>query len=406
MRWSSWLGLVAAGGCHGNHARTADAPGIDAPTVNVELQVTGSPQLIEYRNGSGAWQVPVGSGSSYTLEVTNDYEYIVVCTSGGAFDSEEYGATVADGSPQQAACFPRGPGPTLETVTGTVAQAGSVEMYGEGSSTTPNWTFSFMAPMGLNDLVVWDTTSMLIHRNVPVTGSVSVGHYDLSTSGTPLQTATLTIENLGSDGAPSVGIAWNTANDQAFFPGSGAGSAQVIVPPAALVEATDLEQVSIATFGAFPGPSTSRSLNVDFSGTLSTTDYTLPAMLTGVSFDTSTPLTSVTWGQLPAGATQLTFELAALTGVISDQRLSVTPAWVAATASTSLSLDMPSDGYVIDTTQAYGAFFYEWLDTPTTSGSTAFTQAFNVGARAEGTTGPLGDRWLQLQAGLRRHAHM
>jgi hypothetical protein len=50
--------VVVVVGCSSDHEHTADGkPGIDAPTVNVELQVTGAPELTSHPCAGSA---PIG----------------------------------------------------------------------------------------------------------------------------------------------------------------------------------------------------------------------------------------------------------------------------------------------------------------------------------------------------------
>src|SRR5579862_9396628 len=138
MRWSNGFlvavllaaGVVACGGSSG----TPDAPNImvlgpdanvDAPlnnTTPISLFADGdNVQLLLYRDGAGPWQAPTpGSDPGmYTINVSNDYQVVLVCATGSDFDAEELNATLGENSMPFVFCG-----------TGATSTAGTVKVSG------------------------------------------------------------------------------------------------------------------------------------------------------------------------------------------------------------------------------------------------------------------------------------
>ncbi len=368
----------------------------DAPPKNaVTLETFGTISFIAYRDGAGPWQTPTaGAMGTYTLNVTNDYQWVIVCASGGGFDAELQGATYKDGTRQFGFCFVSGPstGSTV-AVTGQMVQAGTVDMYDTATSTTGNWSFSLNVPPGTHDLVAFDATDIYAHRAQAISAATSLGTLDLSTSGTAMTAVPLTINNLGSD-TLGTELDWFLGNDAAFLTGT---STTIETPPASLVMQNDFEFLDVIASSA----TTQRTGSTSFTG--SETSFTLMPPVTGITYAPSGTTVAATWGTLP---THTALELNLFGGTPSapkNQHVTVTTSWLTATGATSLAFDAMPPGYdaawTIDVSGPYTRIF----SVDDGSGSISYTSEIVEGVNGAALLQPpMRDQAARLQQRVAR----
>jgi hypothetical protein len=333
-----------------------DAPGmgsgsahIDAPPQqggpnDVTLQLFSDPDLIVYRDGSGPWIVPTASGQGvYDLHVTDAYQVVVTCSSTGVAgneDSEQLNATFGDGAHQYMFCdaSSTGTAPTTFAVTGTMAQAGTVIVGGVSKkSSTAAWSFSLAVPMGTHDAVAFDAAKMQITRDVDVSAAVALPAIDVAANGTAYTNATLALTGLGTGDTTQTQSVLYTANDYVEL--SQTTNTTAVLAPDALLGQNDFTEldtnVTNMAAGTFRGASS-------YDNTTAT--FTLPAVLTGVTFGTAAPVTAH-WATLPA-TTNVYLAAESLTATtFTAQRVTVTQSWISETNATSVTFASDAPGY-------------------------------------------------------------
>jgi len=358
MRHAAAFVLVLAACSNDSHHMTTvgiDAPGmgsgsahIDAPPQQggpnvVNLQLFGDPDLIEYRDGTGPWIVPSLVGQNYELHVTDDYQVVVACSSTGLAsneDSEQLNATVGDGPSQFMFCQSgsSGTAPTTFAVTGQMQQAGTVIVGGvTKNSNTAAWSFSLDVPMGTHDLVAFDAAHMQITRDIAVNAAVAVPTIDLAANGTPATRATLMFTGLGTGDTVQTQSVLYTQNDYVLLSQTTNSTAELA--PDGLLQQTDFTELDANVTNMTAG--TYRSVR---SYTNATTSFTLPPVLTGVTFGTTTPVTAQ-WGTLPTASTVLLQAYAATTTNFTIQSVTATQAWLTKAGATSLAFASDAANY-------------------------------------------------------------
>jgi hypothetical protein len=325
---------------HGSDSGSPDAPAQNGPNL-VQLDFLGTPDLIEYRDGTGPWVVPAMVSGVYQLHVTDDYQVVAACSFSavaGNEDSEQLNATFGDGASQFMFCSSDSSPGTTFAVTGQMLQPGSVQIGSTAMGTTSPWSFSLDVAAGTHELVAIGTTKMLIRRNLALSAATTVPDVDVTTDGTAFTPLTATVN--GADPTDSVRIrsGWYTGDDFATL--SDTTDKTIIYAPNSLIAAndepelqlqvtnmTDTVERSIFTFG----PSTA-------------TNFTLPPVLTGITFGSTEPITA-SWGTLPDYSTA---ELVAFGGTQSsflEQNVSATKAWLEKTGATSLAFQSDAANY-------------------------------------------------------------
>jgi hypothetical protein len=378
---TKWAGLVAIlAACGGNNNKPpiviidSAVPMVDVPIVvmaTVTLQSFGSPQFVAYRDGTGPWQTPLADAQgNFTLHVTRDYAWVMVCAQGTTFDAVGGYAMAGDGD-QFAFCFvDGGTPPTTVAVTSTMVQPGTVNMSEIVTGTTANWPVTLDVPIGTYDLAAVGASKMILRRSVAVAGAMTLPTIDESTEGTALDVDPLTITNLGGD-TLSTEVELATTNGFATLDGT---SATLQAPPQALLTANDFEFLDLQATGG----TAQRGASTEFTGAETTFD--LPAKLAGVTFDGTG---SATWGTLPS-YTSLDVSLFSATSASSTQsmRVTATQAWIAATHATKLAFDTSATGYdatwKIALNGPYNRAFSAFDDSTTISYSTGFSESVNT----------------------------
>ena len=376
MRSALVIALMFAAACgnDSHHTTTVavDAPGmgsgsahIDAPPQqggpnDVTLQLFGGdPDLIVYRDGHGPWLVPTMSGQgAYDLHITDDYQVVVACSSTGLAaneDSEQLNATFGDGAHQYVFCGGGGGGtaPTTFPITGQMAQAGTVIVGGVSKkSATAAWSFSLDVPMGTHDALAFDATKMQLTRDISVTAAASLPNIDVAANGTAYTNATLALTGLGTGDTTQTDSILYTNND--YIELSQTTNATAVLAPDSLLGQNDFTEldtnVTNMAAGTFRGATT-------YDNT--TTAFTLPAVLTGVTFGTAAPLTAH-WGTLPASTNVYLAAESFTATTFTVQRVTATQSWISETSATSLAFatDAPNydSGWNVDPATGYLSF--------------------------------------------------
>ncbi len=368
------VGAVAACGDDGSSQLGHDAghgsdAGIDStprPLTDVVITNQGAtPDIYEYRDGSGDWQdvdAPDANGHS-TIHVTNDFTVLALCAGdGSAVRAVAVNAAIAD----QAAfidCFPpstdSGSAAQTVPVTGTMAQGGSLSLGTETvSSTTSPWTVNVSVPTGTYDAAGFDTahTKMLIRRGIVVSGPLAVTPaFDLTTEGAALGGSTPAVPGLIPDAQTQLLTLLFTQN--AFVNlGAGSGSGELVTAPLSLVSPNDFEESEYLAFNA--ADEQFAIMQGQGSGANALVVPATLAMLspiTGITFSAETGTRRAHWTTTPALG-DITLDVQSQT---QELIAIATQNWVAATGATSLAFDTTARGFknlwFIDTTKQFFA---------------------------------------------------
>jgi hypothetical protein len=343
----------------GSGSAHIDAPPQQGGPNVVDLQLFGDPDLIEYRDGTGPWIVPTLSGQAYELHVTDDYQVIVACSATGIAgneDSEQLNATVADGVHQYIFCGSGGTttAPTTYAVTGQMQQAGTVIVDGvTKTSNTAAWTFSLDVPMGTHDLIAFDALHMQITRDLAINAAVALPTIDLAANGTVYTDATLTFAGLVTGDTVQTQSVLYTQND--YIQLSQTTNNTAVLAPAALLDQNDFTDLYASVTNT--AARTFRSVSAYNS---TATSFTLPPVLTGITFGTTIPATAQ-WATLPALSTVL-LEADAFTNTsFTMQRVTATQAWLTKAGATSLAFESDATNYdpAWNVDPATGSLFFE-----------------------------------------------
>jgi hypothetical protein len=333
---------------------------VDAPlnnTTPISLFADGdNVQLLLYRDGAGPWQAPTPGSEPgmYTINVTTDYQVVLVCATGTSagsdFDAEELNATLGENSMPFMFC---GTGSTSTAgtvkVSGTMTQPGSVWMYGNASSKTGPWSYSLDVPPRTHDLFAIGDGRIQIQRGLSITAATTEPNLDVDANGTALTQVLLTISGLAGDDAVSTETSLFTANDFALLDATGTTAETV---PSGLLQQNDFQLLDVSAVG----PTTSRRASTPFSGT--ETSFSLLPRLTGITISSG----SASWSSLPDPSyTSIDLFLNGTGTSITEQHVSASAGWLASKSASSVSFDTSAPGYAaswkVDLSTAYVADF-------------------------------------------------
>jgi hypothetical protein len=324
---------------HGSDSGSPDAPTQNGPNL-VQLYFSGTPDLIEYRDGTGPWVVPALSNQQYQLHVTDDYQVVVACSFSGLAgntDSEQLNATFGDGAMQFMFCQSGSTGVTY-AATGQMLQPGSVDMEDTAKGTTSPWSFSLNVSAGMHELVAVGATKMLVRRNLSVTAATAVADVDVAMAGTVFPTATATVAGADPSDTIEIQSAWFTGHDSAML--SDTKDLTLIQPPNSLIAANDEPELQVEVTNT--ANTVTRSIFV--AGPEAGTTFTLPPVLTGVTFGASSPV-SATWGTLPEYTTVNVVAFGGTQSAFLEQRVNATKGWLDKTGATSLAFQSDAPHY-------------------------------------------------------------
>ena len=395
MKRAALIACLAACGQSSSHltdargidARDVDAPSADGPPVAraVRVDTFVIPEFIAYRNGSGgAWQTPaqLDGTAAYEVEVVDDYLVVMVCDnagSGSAFDAEEYGFTVSgDGLEVQAGCTEPGTGSAaLTTITGSMKQAGSVQIGGLGSAaTTAPWTYAVTTTSGVHDVLAIDTANRAVFDKALTFAGSATGPAIDTTDGAPLASQTLTVTGLDSSELSVEDDLVSQTDFAVVFQGS---AATVLSMPLSELVAGDFQIPLVSAFDAAAFRYTQAVVDAT---TAPPTSFALLPRFSTATFDGVT----TAWTALPVATFTTLVNNVTNADSTQVQDLTVSSSWVAARQATSLTFDASAPGYlwVIDPTSAEPAIEEEVSDQTTeiTAGTVAFPAGPATNARA------------------------
>ncbi len=350
------LALLAACSSSNHHVTvTPDAPPDTAPDVaptSVQLTVFGTPALVAYRDGAGAWKTPTADAQgNYALTVSVDYQVVVACTGSTGTYAELFEAVATDGPKQYVFCNAGAGGmaPTTVAMTGHMVQAGDVWFGDTKSSTTAPWDFTLNVTPGMHDLIAASTAhAMVIRRNQTVSTAGAIPSIDVATEGTAMTPVNLTINGMASGTQLMTGLDLFLQHDSASWNWS---TASIYAPPSALLTSSDFQLLFVDAYSQ----TTAQFADVTFTGTETTFD--LPAVLTGVVFGPA----KASFGTLPT-YDEVTLDLQqSRTSTLVEQSVRATKGWIEATHATSLAFGAMPPGFdatwAIDTTTSYQRMF-------------------------------------------------
>ncbi len=316
-----------------------DAPPDSSPLGPnaVSVETFGEvPLLVMYRDGTGPWQAPTGTGQSLELRVHDRYELVAVCgDAANGFDTGIEASTFDEsGGSTYLPCFGviDGGGPTV-VASGTMTQPGTVAMGGDSkTSTAANWTFQLAVTPGLKDLLATGSGRMLIRRNLDVAAAITLPRIDVVADGAALQSVPFQLTGVQTDDVISTRTQMMTGNG--FFRLASAPGTAASVAPASLLAAADRQFVII---NAMAGP-VFRYASMRYTAA-STTMIPMMPRLANVVFGAN----GVTWSTVPDGEVEL-FLASGLTALHGT----ATQGWLGTTTE-----------LVLDTTAIPG-FLPEW----------------------------------------------
>jgi hypothetical protein len=353
MRNAALLALVLAG-CgddaqhhtavivdgHGSDSGSPDAPAQNGPNL-VQLDLFGTPDLIEYRDGNGPWVVPAMVSGVYQLHVTDDYQVVAACSFSGLAsneDSEQRNATFGDGAMQFMFCGSGSSTGTTFAVTGQMLQPGNVQLQDTAMGATSPWSFSLDVSAGTHELVAIGATKMLIRRNLALSAATTVPDVDVTTAGTAFTTATATV--IGADPTDSVHIQSGLFTGNDFATLSDTTDRTITYAPNSLIAANDGPQLQVQVTNM----ANTVARSVFTYGPTSATMFMLPPVLTGVTFGSTEPLTA-SWGTLPDYSNAEVLAFGGTQASFLEQYVSATKAWLDKTGATSLAFQSDAANY-------------------------------------------------------------
>jgi hypothetical protein len=331
-------GVVVDG--HGSDSGSPDAPAQNGPNL-VQLDVFGTPDLIEYRDGNGPWVVPTMVSGVYQLHVTDDYQVVAACSFSGLagnVDSEQLNATFGDGAMQFMFCQSGSSTGTTFAVTGQMLQPGNVHMQDTAMGATSPWSFSLNVSAGTHELVAIGATKMLIRRNLALSAAITVPDVDVTTAGTAFTSATATV--IGADPTDSVHIQSGLFTGNDFATLSDTTDQTIIYAPNSLIAANDGPQLQLQVTNM----ANTVVRSVFTYGPTSATMFTLPPVLTGVTFGSTEPITA-SWGTLPDHSNAEVLAFGGTQTSFLEQYVSATKAWLDKTGATSLAFQSDAANY-------------------------------------------------------------
>ncbi len=290
-RFAWWLGLAAcgSGSAQPDASQSHDAPVLVEGPNPITIHLAAPTNYIRYRNGTSGWGQPERiSPLEYRVHVDDAYEVLVACQSEHRAilyaDSELHGRSVADGDDYFAGCFELAAPPPSTTVfvSGRMAQAGTVTLGGDLAWTASQpapWQFRLHMTPGKYDLIAQDRDRIAIRRSLKALSSTTVETIDLDREGVAFESVPFTVPGLTTTEKLLGSISVRTPGGSADI----VGTADVLhVVPAALVQPTDEQLVSIAAYTA----NTSRTFRAPLDGTQT---FQLMPLLGEHSFTFSVP---------------------------------------------------------------------------------------------------------------------
>jgi hypothetical protein len=329
------VGAVLVGGCGDRSPAQPDAPAaIDAPPASdvVSVTVEGTDVLVAYRDGQGPWIVPNrAANGDYLLQVTADYQLVLVCADHDGFDAELYRATLAERPHIHSVCIRNVMIPPDFNVTGQMKQSGWVYMTNHDNGSTSPWMFSITTEPGTHDLLAYDDTSVLIRRDLSIPAATTLAMVDLAQGGAPLGHIPVTVTNAAADDTIATDVELQMAHDTAYIDGT---ATAFHVPPDSLVRASDVTRALVFAYS-------SRAFRSVYAPVpTSHASYTLMPVL-DATFTTITGTIAATWTSLPP-KDELRLDVGTST---SSQMVTATAGYLAAHPTSQLVFDASPPGW-------------------------------------------------------------
>jgi hypothetical protein len=329
-----------------------DTPQEPGTAIVVETDV--APSLIAYRDGAGAWTTPkMIDVDTFELDVHGPYVVLVACDDGaGSIITWQLARTPDDERELYMTCYE--PLPDTVSVTGTMVQAGRVSAgFSSDSSQTASWSFDVGVDPGTRDVFAYDADRIVSRRNVNVAGATAIEPLDL-TQGVALVTTPLVATNATTSETVSSSINVTSTNTSFFTLFRGAAAITKLTPAGFLIGNDRQSATVTARLGV-----SSRALRRSPFRVGDPTDFVLPAALGSVSYEQAGTSVKATWTTLPAhDFVEITLDAFSedfTTYFFHDVEIS--PAYIAATGATSMTIDTDIPGYKpawrIDYTKEY-----------------------------------------------------
>lgn len=168
------------GACVGSESESHDDT-LDPIPLLIQTDLDAPPLFTAFRVEGDEWlQVPFDGTGRFEIEVGGAYELLYVCEDSGRTWTQIIFSMTADAFSRTIGCVPiQGPSATV-TVSGTMQQAGRVQIGDVRSSTTSPWTYSIDVPRGTYDLVAHDGDRVVLRRDLEIDAPVAMDPIDLA----------------------------------------------------------------------------------------------------------------------------------------------------------------------------------------------------------------------------------
>lgn len=260
-----------------------------AVTAVISIHADAPPELVAVREGTGAWRRATQvRPTEYTATVRGPYSVLGACAGSIQVSSR----TLSDTPTVNLYC--QTPAPADITVSGTMAQPGTVALglYGR-SSTTPNWSYSLNVPAGEYDQVATSSDRLLLRKNLSLRANTTLPPLDLAAA-TPFSTVTFTPTNsfAGETQSVSTFLVGPRIDPQArIYRGALSGAK---VAPSSLLSAEVRQEVSLRSESTVGSRYVMRSTRYPFQ-VGGTTSFTYWNPMAGIAFGLSNGVPMVSW---------------------------------------------------------------------------------------------------------------
>jgi hypothetical protein len=329
-------------------------------TTTIHIRSDQAPAFVVFRDGLDApWQAATMAGpTSYTAEVHGPYMVTVVCEepATGRSRTLQVARTPDDVNTFTLSCALPVMASKGSTVTGHMVQAGFVQLGSSSdSSEVADWDFQLSVADGLYDLIATSTERIRVQRGFEVTGDLEVSPpVDVASEGEAFADVAFTAANATADETLAASVDFVTAKTPT--------PVTIYAGPAATAKAvrnitlidTDTQRAAVRATSGTAVRELQRPFRIGDN-----TQYTLPPALGGVQWGNENGQLSATWTTLPPldRLDVVATRFAADGSIAIKHDLAVTPAFLAATGTTHITIDTEIPDYKpewrIDFTGAY-----------------------------------------------------
>ena len=355
------LSVLAA--CAADSSTDPDS-GVTQGPKQVTLQFPNQPPtFVAVREGSGAWQA---MQPPYQATLNGEVSIAVVCATGTGYYTTLMHSTSGELSAMPAFYCGTAPQPSTVEVMGEMAQPGTLALWSQQTGTTAPWSFDFHIAPGPHDLIAYDSSRVLIRRDLSITTNMTLPTTDL-TGAASLVRVPATVQGATSAEKLDVFVDWQTANASTAFDDR---TTTLIAPPSSLVASGDKLTAEAMLTASSGSTYTDRFAWQPFTG--SETAFQMPPLLTGVTFAPAGAPPSASWGSLPDHQ-WVSFGAYTATNQLSVEDSS---GWLAAHPASSISFDDEPPGYQPSWRVALSGPYTCGLYVGTKSDATYLTQMF------------------------------